>query len=459
MIDEKFLVLPRLVEEPKVIKSKVIKKPNIEMLTEEQSTIFDLITNTPINNFSQTLLTGYAGSGKTFLVTKILEEVLYKHKHINIAITAPTNKAVRVLKETSSLSEDNHRVTFVTLHSLLSLKRVITIDGKEEFKEIGFNSDIQYYKIIIVDEVSMLDNFLYYKLLGQAVSNKIMLLFIGDRGQIPPVNGGESELFTKHLDNNFNLTKIIRQGADNPIIKCAEIVRNGERLEHKNILNGQNNGVIFLKLKTEEPLLSVYFNSINFKKNPNFVKVLAYTNSAVNYYNELIRKLIYGENCGQLCVGEKMVCDKPVRNSKNQVILNNNDEFEIIYFKLKKETKKYDFNYYDVDILSNGEEYTIKILANESIDSFNEELEKLKEKAINAKAMLKREAWVKYYKLLERYAAVKYNYALTVHKSQGSTFDNSIVILCDINRMKIKEEKDRLLYTAITRAKDKLFII
>ena len=73
--------------------------------------------------------------------------------------------------------------------------------------------------------------------------------------------------------------------------------------------------------------------------------------------------------------------------------------------------------------------------------------------------MLRRNAWVKYFNLLGKYADVKYNYALTVHKSQGSTFDNAIVINCDIKRVQDKKERNKLLYTAVTRAKNKLFVI
>jgi len=459
MIDEMLLELPKVVETKKVDKIKNIVKPDVSMLTEEQLEIFNEITSMKLKVFSQSLLTGYAGSGKTFLVAKIIEELLYKTKFLNIAITAPTNKAVRVLKETSAISEDNSRVQFVTLHSLLALKRVITVEGKEEYKPIMGGSEIYNYGVVLVDEVSMLDNYLYSLLKDEAESNNIMLLFIGDRGQIPPVNGGESLLFSSNLDNNYNLTKIIRQGADNPIIKVAEIVRQNGVLEEKNVLDKNNNGVIFLKIRTEEPLLNIFFNSLNFKKNPNFVKVLAWTNKAVDYYNQKIRTLIYGENCGLLCVGEKMVCDKPILNSMNQVLLNNNDEFEVISFKLKQEKKAYDFWFYEVNIISGDRPYVIKILAEKSYVPFNEELERLKQKAINAKPMTKKAAWTKYYKLMERYAAVKYNYALTVHKAQGSTFDNAIVINCDIRRIHDDINRNKLLYTAVTRAKNKLFII
>jgi len=67
--------------------------------------------------------------------------------------------------------------------------------------------------------------------------------------------------------------------------------------------------------------------------------------------------------------------------------------------------------------------------------------------------------WVNYYKLAEKYVDAKYNYALTVHKSQGSTFENSIVIYCDVLRIKDIEERNKLLYTSVTRAKKNLYLI
>jgi len=208
-MNEEFLVLPKLVKEEPIKKvSDSMFEPDVSMLNKEQREIFDKITNIELHTFSQSLLTGYSGTGKTFLVTKIIEEFLYKNKGVRIAITAPTNKAVRVLKNLSSICETHSRVEFNTLHSLLGLKRVITHEGKEEYKAEFGGGTIEEFDIVLVDEVSMLDNELYVQLLNSAEYSKTILLFIGDRGQIPPVNGGESRLFTEKLENNFNLTKI-----------------------------------------------------------------------------------------------------------------------------------------------------------------------------------------------------------------------------------------------------------
>jgi exodeoxyribonuclease-5 len=459
-MNEQFLVLPELVKEQrieKVVTSHV--EPDVSMLNKEQKEIFDKITNIELNTFSQSLLTGYSGTGKTFLVTKIIEAILYKNKSVRIAITAPTNKAVRVLKNLSSICETHSRVEFNTLHSLLGLKRVITYEGKEEYKAEFGGGNISEFDMVLVDEVSMLDNELYKQLLDSSKFSKIMLLFIGDRGQIPPVNGGESRLFTEELENNFNLTKIIRQAGDNPIIQIAQKIRTNEDIKEETLVDEDNNGVIFLKINTEMPLLEKYFKSENFNKNPNFVKVLAWTNKAVDYYNDKIRAMIYGEKCGLLNIGEKMVCNKPIIDSKKRVLLNNNDEFEVLSYDIKTETTGFKFSYYAVKVLCNGKTQTIKLLAEKSESAFQKELKNLKDKAGKASPMLRRNAWVKYFNLLGKFADVKYNYALTVHKSQGSTFDNAIVINCDIKRIQDKKERNKLLYTAVTRAKNKLFVI
>lgn len=456
---EEYLVLPEVVIEKKVPKLKIIQKPDISMLNDLQKDIFDRITSIGLNKFSQTLLTGYSGTGKSFLVTKIIEEIISKSRFVNIAITAPTNKAVRVLKNLSSICETHVQVEFNTLHSLLGLKRVITYDGKEEFKADYGDGTISDYDIIIVDEVSMLDNVLYRQLIETAKYGKKMVLFIGDRGQIPPVNGGESLLFSMDLENNFNLEDIIRQASGNPIIKIAQLVRTNQTFPHETDVDSDGNGVIFLKINTETKLLDTYFNSKNFASNPNFVKVLAYTNNAVDYYNNKVRGLVYGEKCARLNLGEKMVCNKPITDSKNKVILNNNDEFEVISFTLKTDRTKLSLSFYEVVVMSDSKSYVIKILAEKSEKVYEKELARLKRYAETASLMKRRNEWVKYYRFMGKFANVKYNYALTVHKSQGSTFDNVIVINCDINRMFDMIDRNKLLYTAMTRAKNKLFMI
>ena len=77
-----------------------------------------------------------------------------------------------------------------------------------------------------------------------------------------------------------------------------------------------------------------------------------------------------------------------------------NDEFEVISYELKTENRGLIYRYYSVKILSNGNPYVIKLMSEISQKSYEKDLEGLKKKATNASIMLKRNAWSKYYNLL-----------------------------------------------------------
>jgi ATP-dependent exoDNAse (exonuclease V) alpha subunit len=73
------------------------------------------------------------------------------------------------------------------------------------------------------------------------------------------------------------------------------------------------------------------------------------------------------------------------------------------------------------------------------------------------KLLLKR-MWENYYNFLNNFAIVKNAYAISAHKSQGSSYNDSLVILNDIVKNRDIIEKNRILYTAITRPKNKLYL-
>lgn len=432
--------------------------PDISMLTDKQLEIYNKLSKIELDVFSEHVLTGYAGTGKTFLVGKIINKFLYDNKTASVAVTATTHKAVKVLKVLNNLNQDNESIQFYTLHSLLGLKREINSDGSESYVSDFLGSKAEDYSLIIVDESSMLDNDLYKKLVKTAKGHSIPLLFIGDEKQIPPVNGGDFVLFTKKIENKHTLTDIIRQENGNPIIELSKNIREGNKLEFIDEIN-ENGSINYIKLGGEDSFINEYFTSEEFKKNPNYIKILAWTNSAVDYYNNKARQAIYGENCDRICIGEKMVLNRPIVLGK-KVLMNNNDEFEVLSYEINTETVGFPFKYYSLEVISEGETHRIKLLHEDSFLSFNNVLQSLKKEAMNTKdSYSRRLKWVNYYKLAEKYVDAKYNYALTVHKSQGSTFENSIVIYCDILRIKDIEERNKLLYTSVTRAKNNLYLI
>jgi DNA replication protein DnaC len=152
-------------------KKKIQREPviDVDSLNPDQRKAFDKLCNFLMSpDDSIYVIKGWAGTGKTYCVSlfvKYVLEIVYPTKNwYKIAVTGPTNKSVRVIKKTSGIR--NPRVTFQTTHKLLGLKEKITMDGKQEFTNDGdFKPSINSTKLLIIDEVSMLNDDLFEKIL------------------------------------------------------------------------------------------------------------------------------------------------------------------------------------------------------------------------------------------------------------------------------------------------------
>ena len=103
---------------------------------------------------------------------------------------------------------------------------------------------------------------------------------------------------------------------------------------------------------------------------------------------------------------------------------------------------------------------TLNILHEDSEKLFQQIQDSLKQAALAQKDLKIRKAlWVQFYELQNHFAWTKYNYAITVHKSQGSTYEHAVVHEWDINTNRNQEEVKKLRYVAATRARQQLFIV
>jgi len=428
---------------------------------------------------SMFILRGYAGTGKTYLVKRLIKYIHTKYPGFKVAVTAPTNKAVKVLAKTSSIKD--LRVTYQTVHKLLGLKEEIQLDGKIKFVKNTFDTnEIERFKILIVDEVSMLDDDLFTEI--QTYSKKLKIIFMGDPAQIPPVNrpdcipfNDEKKIFFDFKE--FTLKEIMRQGLDNPIIESSFSIRNNltKRYPIDDIQTKLNNdkGVIRIDVNNKEERESVpklfekYFKSKEFSLDPDHAKVIAWRNVTINKTNKIIRQIIYGPNPGKIMVGEKLVCNKPIIDGPSIIIFNTNDEFSVEEFNIASDLFEFGngktrLNYYDTQVVAmdlEGKEFrrNIKILHEESARDFEIVANGLKENAKLLKGAHR--SWLKYYEFLREFADVGYNYAITAHKAQGSTYKNVFIIEDDIDMNTNVFERNRIKYTSYSRPTDKLFIL
>ena len=437
------------------------------------------------NDDSIYVLKGWAGTGKTYCVSFLVRyvlDVIYPNKNwYKIAVTGPTNKSVRVIKKTTGIK--NPRVTFQTIHKLLGLTERITSDGQQEFVNQGdFEPQIKKTKLLIIDEVSMLNDDLFHEILRYRSDIKIICM--GDPAQIPPVGKPDcipfmDELLEMYGIKTLELKTIMRQKGDNPIIDTSVLIRTD--LENPYIetgiesnLNDRGEGIEFLNLNSSSiresfnDILSSYFNSEEFKEDPEYSKIIAWRNKTVEKMNQLVRKVIYGDESigSKILLGEKLIANNPIIEM-GQILFNTNDEFTVDKFEIKTEKVKVadeegGLKYYETGVTFLNDEdkkitYFIDILHEDSESYFFVLANKLKKIAIEKKG--KEKSWIKYYDFIRRFADVSYAYSITAHKSQGSTYTTAFVLEDDIDVNPNVVERNRIKYTAYTRSSKKLYVL
>ena len=445
------------------------------VLTVEQQVAYDRIEKfTSDRGSGMLVLGGYAGTGKTFLVSRFLQNF-----QRSVLVSAPTHKAVKVLKKFGGGS-NGMGVAYSTVHSALGMKEVITPDGKQTFKKDRMYPDkVNDYGYMVVDEVSMLSDDLFKYLLEYVERGSLKLIFVGDPLQIPPIGKDDCIPFDKDMQMRYDmqvntLKNVVRQAVDNPIIKLSMSIR--DNIKNENVYGGMRDeivnesGVQFLRGMRKEEMWDVlypYFTSDNFKDDPDYAKVIAWTNRTVDYYNNLIRRMIYGQDVlPRIMKGEMLIADSPImEDGTTRILFTTNEEMEVMDYTIKEEDinhGQFMLKYYDTKVvnLESERESWVRIIHEDSMETYKEILNMLKEVALSHQGNYKAvQCWREYYEFQENFASVKYNYAITAHKSQGSTYDYAFVIDYDMNLNKKLSERNRIKYTACTRPRKILHIV
>lgn len=425
-------------------------------LTTHQQEIFDECQYI-INNNDRLLIKGSAGVGKTYMVNelvKLLSKMLYSVKihGKSIVCSAPTNKAVSVIR--SKVDSNIDSIEFATTHSALKLKRHINNKTGEVTFEPSFDERYPPLKkvgLLIIDEASMLNTSLLNYIEQYATQYNVKIIFIGDNKQLNPVNEENSPVFHRDYPE-VELTEIVRQGKGNPII---DLSRNLDFIKGKNDkinLTFENQKQGYMYTSDKEKII----NTLAAVNGTDELKYLAWDNTNVDTINYLVRQRIYG-NPNKVEPGETLIFNAPYEDKyfTNQEILVNSAEYKSLDFEYMDkrrgvripEYQNIKLNYYDVN------DEGIFVIHESSENDYKRIKNLLVKKA--REGVIK---WTDYYTFVEQFADMKYNHAITVHKSQGSTFKQAIVNVKSINFNKNLKEKQRLLYTAVTRASDLLIL-
>lgn len=182
------------------------------ILTEKQEQGLKIAVERYKNHERWTCIAGYAGSGKSTLI-KFIISALDVDPETEVCYVAFTGKAATVLQQKGCPNA-------TTAHKLLYKARMLP-NGKYKFTPKS-NEELSQYKVIVVDEVSMLPSAMWHLLL----SHGIYIIAAGDPGQLPPI---------EEADNNHVLDKphifldeIMRQAQDSEIIRLSMWIRDGK---------------------------------------------------------------------------------------------------------------------------------------------------------------------------------------------------------------------------------------
>jgi len=347
-------------------------------------------------------LFGYAGTGKTTLARHFAS-----HVDGQVQFAAFTGKAAQVLR---SKGAANAR----TIHSLIYRPRgeeavADETTGKTSMSptfSLNRQSPIARAKLVVIDECSMVDEQLGRDLMSFGTP----ILVLGDPAQLPPISGGG--FFTEH-EPDCLLTEIHRQARDNPIIRLALDVREGREFMRGDYGTAQ---VIGREGVTQELVLLAD-------------QVLVGTNRTRRRYNQRLREL-KGFSAVFPQAGDKLVC---LRNDPNKALLNGS------LWKVMTSSR---------ETVKPG----INLLVSPEEDDPDRGVAKIK----LLKAVFETPDEEIPWQSRKRYDEFDYGYALTVHKAQGSQWNN--VVLFD-ESFAFKDTRQRWLYTAITRAAERLTVV
>ncbi|NEQ44841.1 MAG: AAA family ATPase [Leptolyngbya sp. SIOISBB] len=418
-------------------------------LTVEQLAALDALQEFVISTEKLYLLTGYAGTGKTTLLQVFVTGLREQGDDRKIVLSAFSNKATKVL---AKMADDwQLEVDAMTCCTLLGLRPVINEDtGNQEFQlDRKQGSQVDRYSLVIVDECSMVNEELW-RLLVNAVSNlygSTQILFVGDPAQLPPVNEPESACFREILHKS-ELTEVVRYGGAIGVI-AEDIRRNLERdrwPRFQTDVNGdRTEGYFVLPRSVWEQLMLKAFTSDAYQMNPDQVRALAYTNRRVTQLNHKIRRAIYGGTALRFVPGERLIALNPCIE-EDTIILPTSAECEVIEARRTRDG-----------------EWPIWLLSVETEEGDFRELRVLHESGaselkLKLDDLARNKNWMAFWDLRQYFHDVDYAYSLTIHKSQGSTFQDVFVDVPSMLANRNIIERNQLCYVALTRAAKRLFV-
>src|SRR5690554_1433291 len=428
------------------------------------------------NNQSLFILKGYAGTGKTSLLSAFVKALVeLKRKSV---LLAPTGRAAKVFAQRSN------KMAF-TIHKKIYRKEKIAGGAIQ----LGLAPNLHTNTLFLVDEASMIGDYtqrndgaissqnLLEDLINYVYNGKnCKLILIGDEGQLPPVGSDFSPaLNLDYMSNHyaqleiqgFQLSKVLRQAYDSDILKNATDLRSAPENTYPSFdLSGKNDLIRLDGGELEDELDSAFSNY-----GVTETLVITRSNKRTNLFNQQIRSRIFWFD-------EKIVANDLLMVVRNNYFwlgdnsklgfIANGETIKVVRIRNRETMHGFDFVDALVQLIDypEAEPFEVKILL-EVLDEEAPNLPRQKMKELffsvekdyayerNKKKRYELIMADPYFNALQ----VKYAYAVTCHKSQGGQWACVFVDQGFLTEEMLDTSYFRWLYTALTRATEKLFLV
>ena len=444
--------------------------------TEGQKILMDFLTEMmtmPVNN-QLMLVKGYAGTGKTSVMSAFVRTLGdFKMRPV---LMAPTGRAAKVLSAYSGEQA-------FTIHKKI-YRQKSTTDGFGAFT-LNFNTFSNTF--FVVDEASMISRYnadrtifgtgnLLDDLLKFVYNDRnCRLILIGDTAQLPPVGQEESpaldrcQLEAYGLETlECELTEVVRQSQESGILHNATLIRELIAKQQTGYPALETNYPDVIRI-TGEDLIEAITDAYD-RYGMDETVIICRSNKQANRYNQGIRnRILYREE--ELAANDYLMVVRNnyywITDSENISFIANGDTVRVV--RIRKYIERYGFRFAEVDLCLpdyQHHEFTAIImldaLGSEAASITEEQNRKLYDSVNEDYAHIPYKA--------KRYQAiredpffnalqVKYAYAVTCHKAQGGQWQCVFVDQGWMNEEMLNIEYLRWLYTAITRAAEKLYLV
>ena len=437
------------------------------------------------NHGNPFVLSGFAGSGKTFLSMRLLRQV--EDTGLCWTVVAPTHKAVGVLRQ--ALDLEGLRPTWYpsTIHRLLRLK--LKRQGDLELCESTEQTaqSLEQLGLVLIDESSMIDSTLLGLALQCAHPFRTRLVFVGDPAQLPPIGEAQSPVFSMHRACTATLQQVVRH--QGPVLRLASRLRDGSLPCQSPpcfpLIEDERGRVGCLDQNNWLKRAQAALQSAATQDNPDAARILCYTNRSLEQLVPHARRAIHGDMADQLPVlpGEVLIARKAVMapasrsgaetGEEPDMVLGSNREVvvrdvtpercDLAEFGLEGQS---DWSVPVVDTLTakvRAGELDLELRLQPSVGSEGRRMldTTLQRLRVEAKAAGKRDGrslWRRFFLLRDAFASLGPAAVLTVHRSQGSSF-GEVFVAGDVFWPQDLTLRRQLVYVAVSRARTGVWLV